>query len=150
MERAVPAGLAGRLFGRHPEARLALLRAAWANAVGPDLARRTEVLALEGQMLRIRVPDARWRKVLHRMQSELLPRLRQFSGDGAPRRLGFTEGGIVETAAVTALSPRTAGAPEAAPPEAVRAAADQIADPELRLRFLETASRYLASRRHHA
>ena len=91
MERAAEHGVAEQLFGASPERRLLLLRAAWPRAVGPELARRTEVIAIEGNALRIRVPDAGWRKGLLRMRHEILGRLRGIAGGLAPRALGFVE-----------------------------------------------------------
>ena len=141
MRRLVDASLARRLFGAVPFRTLALVRAAWPRAVGRDLARRTEVIALEAATLRVRVPDARWRKELHRMQPEILARLREIVGDLAPRRLGFVEGPIAP-----APSPEEARAgsstPPAAPPEVV-AGASVLDDAEMRRRFLEVAARYL-------
>jgi hypothetical protein len=142
-------GLAARLFGSAPERTLALLRAAWPRVVGPELARRTEVIALEGDSLRIRVPDAGWRKGLLRMRREILTRLRDLAGDLAPRRLGFTEGFPAGTA--PSLPPILPPAPEvpAPPPSpALSAEAARIRDPELRARFLEIAGRYLARTKH--
>jgi hypothetical protein len=140
--KAVGPGWAGRLFGGRPGATLALLRAAWPRVVGPDVARRTEVLAVDGVTLRVRVADARWRKVLHRMQREILGRLREAAGDLAPKRLGFTEGPVHEQVDA-APPPETRPAPEPTAPPAVVAGAQAIADPEIRRRFLETAARYL-------
>src|ERR1043165_10002576 len=97
MERISGRSLAARLFGGSPARTLALLEAAWPLAVGPELARRTEVLGIEGGTLRIRVPDAGWRKVLHRMQPQILGHLREIAGDLAPKRMGFVEGGILDT-----------------------------------------------------
>ena len=94
MERISGRSLAARLFGASPARTIALLHAAWPLAVGPELARRTEVLGLENGTLRLRVPDARWRKVLHRMHPQILAQLRDLTGDLAPRRMGFVEGGI--------------------------------------------------------
>ena len=68
-----------------------LLRAAWPGVVGPELARRTEVVSLDGTTLRVRVPDAGWQKVLHRMRGDILSRLFDVAGELAPRRLGFVE-----------------------------------------------------------
>jgi hypothetical protein len=138
--RIVDASLARRLFGAVPFRTLALVRAAWPRAVGPDLARRTEVIALEAATLRVRVPDARWRKELHRMQPDILARLREIAGELAPRRLGFVEGPIAPA------PPREAGRtaspiPPAAPADVV-AGASVLDDPELRRRFLEVAARY--------
>jgi hypothetical protein len=145
-ERASGPDLAARLFGRSAARTLELLRAAWPKAVGEDLARRTEVVAVEGATLRIRVPDARWRGVLHRMQGDILARLREVAGTLAPRRLGFMEG--VPAAAAPAARPAAAAAaapaaPAPCPPAIVHEAA-AIADDEVRDRFVQTAARYLA------
>ncbi len=145
MTRPPTAGLAARLFGSSPEHALALMRAAWPAAVGHDLARRTDVVALERGVLRIRVPDAAWRGILFRMRSDILRRLRKIAGSAAPHSLGFVEG---------RLSVPADSAPPAAPAErpplpvrpspALVAAAEAIPDRELRARFLEAAGRYLA------
>ena len=145
LDRVTTTGLAGRLFEPGSPQALAFLRAAWPAAVGPDLARRTEVLAIEGATLRLRVPDPRWRKVLHRMQRDILRRLHDVAGSLAPRRLGFTEGGIAappkaESEVAPVPTPERASRPL---PESVAAAAEAIADPEVRVRFALTAARYL-------
>jgi hypothetical protein len=139
LERLIGAGLARRLFGATPERTLALVRAAWPRAVGQDLARRTEVIALEAGTLRVRVPDARWRKELHRIQPDILGRLRDVVGDLAPRRMGFMEGPMPPPAS----SEPTRVRPPSPPPAEVVAGASALADPELRARFLEVAARYL-------
>jgi hypothetical protein len=141
LERVASPPLARRLFGGTAEGALALLRAAWPAAVGPDVARRTEVLALGSGVLRIRVPDARWRKELHRMQPEIMRRLRAAAGDLAPRQLGFIEMAAAEEPAREA-EPASVPAPPLA--AAVVAGAAAIDDDELRARFLESAARYLA------
>ncbi len=53
-----------------------------------DLARRTEVVALQAGTLRIRVPDARWRNVLHRMRAQILAQLSTVAGDLA--KMGYS------------------------------------------------------------
>jgi hypothetical protein len=116
MERISGRSLAARLFGASPARTLALIEAAWPLAVGPELARRTEVLGIEGGTLRVRVPDARWRKVLHRMQPDILGHLRQIAGDLAPRRMGFVEGGVIERPqSATAKAPSNQPQSDAAP-----------------------------------
>jgi Dna[CI] antecedent DciA-like protein len=135
-------GLAASVFASAP-ARLALIKGAWPFAVGHELARRTEVLALDGRTLRVRVPDAGWRKVLHRMQPQIVERLRAIAGELGPVRLGFSEGQV----AAPAEAKPAAGAPAAGPDTldpAVAAAAERIADAELRRTFLASAARYLA------
>ncbi len=142
-ERASGSDLAARLFGRSAAHALALLRAAWPKAVGEDVARRTEVVAVEGATLRIRVPDARWRGVLHRMQPDILARLREVAGTLAPRRLGFMEGIPASLAPRKAAAPTTTAPLEPCPPAVVQEAA-AIADAEVRAGFVETAARYLS------
>ena len=136
--------LASQLFGRKPEHVLLLLRAAWPAVVGPELARRTQVVGLEGRTLRVRVPDAGWRKVLHRMNRDILTRLYTMVGSLAPSALGLQEGQVVGAPAPKAGDARAL--PPAEVTATIRAAADVIGDPELRERFAASAALYL--RRH--
>ena len=122
----------------------ALVRAAWPLAVGPELARRTEVLGIERGTLRIRVPDARWRTVLHGMQPDILRRMREIAGSLAPFRIGYVEGGMKDPDPLP--PPAVPGEPAELPVEIATGAA-QIGDPEIRDRFLGAASRSLARNR---
>jgi hypothetical protein len=139
-------GLASRIFGSEPARRLALIKSAWPFAVGPELARRTEVLALEGRTLRVRVPDAGWRKALHRMQPQIVARLRSVAGDLGPSRLGFSEGQVAAPAETKPAPSAGSGETTRLDPE-LTAAAERIADAELRQLFLAAAVRYLSGRR---
>ena len=133
--------LAARLFGSRPEHALALLRAVWPVAVGPELARRTEVVALDRGIVRVKVPDLRWQRSLLRMRGDILSRLRDVAGGAAPRGLGFVVGPVAgppEPAPVAGAGPPTPA------PAAVAEAAAAIPDPEARERFLAAAARYLA------
>jgi hypothetical protein len=142
MERARDPGLAARLFGARPEHTLALLRTTWPDAVGPDLARRTELAALDGGLLRVKVPDVRWQRQLVRMRADILSRLRRIAGGAAPRALGFVVGPVQERPEPTPASAEEPAAPAPAPP-AVAEAAAAIPDPEVRARFLAAAASYL-------
>ena len=134
--------LAARLFGSRPEHALALLRAVWPVAVGPELARRTEVVALDRGIVRVKVPDLRWQRSLLRMRGDILSRLRSVAGDAAPRGLGFVTGPVAEPRDA-ALPPPPLPAPgSAAPPPALVEAARAIPDPDVRARFLASAARY--------
>jgi len=141
MEPTRDPDLAARLFGSRPEHALALLRAAWPVAVGPDLARRTEAVALDRGILRVKVPDLRWQRSLLRMRGEILSRLRGVAGGAAPRGLGFVVGPV---AGPPDPAPPPGAVPPAPAPSAVAAAAAAIPDPEVRKRFLAAAARYLA------
>jgi hypothetical protein len=140
LTRAGASDTAARLFGGTPERVRALMRAAWPLAVGPELSRRTEVLGIERGTLRIRVPDARWRTVLHGMQPDILRRLREIAGSLAPWRIGFVEGGMKDA---DPLPPAAAAGPRAALAPEVADGAAGIGDEEIRRRFLDTAARYL-------
>jgi hypothetical protein len=148
LNRAIPEGLASRLFPPGSERAVHLCRAAWPRAVGEELARRTEVLALEGRTLRVLVPDGGWRRVLHRMEREILSRLREVVGGMGPTRIGFTEG-FVPPPPAGARAPRATVGP-LEPSAAVQEGAEAISDPELRSAFLEVAARYLERSRRHA
>ena len=142
MERISGRSLAARLFGASPARTLALIEAAWPLAVGPELARRTEVLGIEGGTLRIRVPDAGWRKVLHRMQPQILGHLREIAGELAPKRMGFVDGGV-NAPEVTTGAPRIPDPPATGASPEINALAATIDDTEIRNRFVETMARYL-------
>ncbi len=132
---------AARLFGTRPEHALALLRAAWPAAVGPELARRTEVVALDRGLLRIKVPDAGWQKNLQRIRADILSRLRRVAGGTAPYALGFVVGPVAP--GPEPVPPAPPGPPPRVPP-ALAEAARSIPDAEIRARFEAAAARYLA------
>jgi hypothetical protein len=140
MERSSPAAVASHLFAATPERRLTLLRAVWPAVVGRDLARRAEVVAFDRGVMRVRLPDAAWRRVLLRMRPEILARLARLAGAAAPRRMAFVEGGVAIAPEPEKTLPPV---PPPPPPTLVVAAAEAISDPELRARFVATASRYL-------
>jgi hypothetical protein len=95
--------------------------------------------------LRVRVPDAGWRRGLLRMQRDILIRLREVAGELVPERLGFVEGAVTTPPAGATQAPGGAAPePAAATPTSVAAAAMAIPDAELRERFLAAAGRYLS------
>ena len=141
MKRTIPADLAADLFGAAPVRRLVFLKAAWPAAVGAELARRSEVVALDGDLLRIQVPDAIWRKSLWRMRSDLLTRLRRIAGSAAPHALGFAEGLVTGNPREPIPPPPTVVALPL--PDDLAKAAEAIPDAEVRELFREAVGRYL-------
>ncbi|HLA77214.1 MAG TPA: DUF721 domain-containing protein [Vicinamibacteria bacterium] len=134
-----------RLFPAGSPQALALLRACWPKAVGPELARRTEVVSIEGQTLRVRVSEGAWRKSLHRLERQVLTQLHSLAGDLVPRRLGFVDGPpSVEPEAEPPRAELAPSDPPSAPPSALVSQSETIEDPEIRRLFLSTAARYLA------
>ncbi len=144
MDRARDPDFAQRLFGAKPEHRLALMRAAWPAAVGADIARRAEVVAIDRNVLRIKVPDPRWQRTLLRMRGDILSRLRAVAGDAAPRGLGFVVGPVSEAPEPSPALPAAAAVVPRPLPAGVAEAAEGIADRELRVLFLDAASLYFA------
>jgi hypothetical protein len=142
MDRPRDPDLAARLFGARPEHTLALLRAVWPRAVGDELARRTEPVALDRGVLRVKVPDLRWQRTLQRMRGDILGRLRRVAGRAAPSGLGFVTGAIPDRG--EPAPPPSPPAPAPPAPASVAEAAQAIPDAEMRARFLEAAGRYLA------
>lgn len=156
LRKAAGTTLAEELFA--PEQAIALLRAAWPLAVGASLAERTRPLALQGRMLLVEIPDARWRRILHRLRREILVRLREVAGSRAPATLGFVVSraaaephrgseGHVGSREVSVAAGEGLFAPRESrtAPAALAAEAERIADPQLRERFLDAATRYLAN-----
>jgi hypothetical protein len=141
MKPTIHADLAADIFGAAPVRRLVFLKAAWPAAVGAELARRSEVVALDGDLLRIRVPDAIWRKSLWRMRSDLLARLRRIAGSAAPYALGFAEGPVTGTAREP-IPPPPAVAARPLPADLAKAV-EAIPDAEVRELFREAVGRYL-------
>ena len=84
LKKALSAEAAADVFDA--ERALPLVQACWPAAVGPRLAERTQVLALDGGTLVVRVPDARYTRILFRLRREILERLRLSLGRRAPRQ----------------------------------------------------------------
>src|SRR5512145_2850848 len=123
------ASLARELFGHSPERRLALLTALWPKVVGAEVARRSQVVDLQGDKLRVRLTPGVWRRIVGRMRKEILLRLRAAAGPLAPKMLVFVEGQVEEPPEPEARRP-VVGA--TALPDAVAAAAAAIDDPQTR------------------
>lgn len=148
LQSAVFPALAARLFGADPTRRLLLLRAVWPHVVGPELARRCALVGLQRDVLRVRVPDAAWRKALLGMRGRVLARLGAVTGPLAPTRLAFVEAAVTDTPDVPDHQPvdtRPARGILELPAE-IGQAAGSIQDEEIRAGFLRTAARALSRR----
>lgn len=134
------------MLSADPKHLKAFVGAFWPHLVGVDVASRTRVLSAERSgTLVIEVPDAAWRRELHRLQVSLLIRLREVLGSAAPRRLGFMEArnrrprpkDPIDLAAVRSQVP--------APTPLILQAAGAIPSTELRAAFIKTAATYLST-----
>jgi hypothetical protein len=132
--------MAERIFGGSPQATLELLRAVWPVAVGPEMARRSSVAAVAGRTLVVRVPDARWHRVMLRLRPQIVRSLHRAAGALAPPGLAFIEGHAAEEGSM----PRPVLPPPPRPLGAeILDAAAAIPDEALRSAFLDAAARYL-------
>ncbi|HKH65295.1 MAG TPA: DUF721 domain-containing protein [Solirubrobacterales bacterium] len=72
-----------------PQTPLAAVQAAWANAVGEQLATRATPVSERAGTLTVECADAVWAQELDLMQETLLERLRDELGEQAPEALRF-------------------------------------------------------------
>jgi predicted nucleic acid-binding Zn ribbon protein len=72
-----------------PQTPLAAVQAAWANAVGEQLAARAIPVSEREGTVTVECADAVWTQELEMMQETLLERLREQLGQRAPRSLRF-------------------------------------------------------------
>lgn len=139
LRTALPAQALEKIFS------LDLIRRKWTEAVGSELARRSEPAAFEAGLLTVRVQEPAWGRVIVRLKSEVMDRLNRALGLPLVRRLRFVNDGVALTppAAVPAAK-STVG--EAEPPVSLLKAAASIPEPELRELVLRAGARYLALR----
>jgi len=72
-----------------PQTPLAAVQAAWANAVGEQLAARATPVSERAGTVTVECADAVWAQELDLMQETLLERLRDELGEQAPEALRF-------------------------------------------------------------
>jgi len=72
-----------------PQTPLAAVQAAWASAVGEQLAARATPVAEREGTVTVECADAVWAQELDLMQETLLERLREQVGEQAPKALRF-------------------------------------------------------------
>jgi predicted nucleic acid-binding Zn ribbon protein len=72
-----------------PKTGLASAQAAWAGAVGAQIAEVTKPISERSGTLTVECTNAMWAQELDLMQSQLLERLREALGEGAPEALKF-------------------------------------------------------------
>lgn len=64
-------------------------KAAWPAAVGPRIAARTQAVALVGDKLLVEVEDSVWQRQLSTLKGQILKRLEDVAGTGAPKDVEF-------------------------------------------------------------
>jgi hypothetical protein len=133
-----------RFFAAAEPHRLAVLKALWPAIAGGALSNHSEVVGIQGDVMRIRADSASWLKTLRDLKGTLVLRLQKVAGPLAPRALAFVEG------RVSSRTPRKKGrarlipVPLAALPEAISDSAKRIPTPEGRDVYLRAAASFKA------
>jgi hypothetical protein len=117
--------------GRRPHPGATAARAAWAEAVGADVARHSHPMRVTGETLVVHCSSSTWASELSLLGPHILERLRAALGDGAPAALRFEVGELP----APPPSPEAAAARPAIHPAAAaraRALAGELSDERLR------------------
>ena len=72
-----------------PKTGLASVQAAWSQAVGAQIAEVASPISERAGTLTVECSNAMWAQELDLMQTQLLERLREALGEGAPKALKF-------------------------------------------------------------
>lgn len=135
LKQALPEELSQRIYS------IGLVQKRWEEAVGRELALRSEPESLTDGVLTVRVIDPAWGKMIARLGKKIVPAINRACGSHLVRRINF-----MKRSQLTLLpAPKAAGrsAVVATPPPAVTTAADRIEDEELRALVTRTAAHYL-------
>lgn len=133
-----------RFFAAAEPHRLAVLKALWPSITGDALANHSEVVGIQGDVMRVRADSASWLKTLRDLKGTLVFRLQQAAGPLAPRALAFVEGPLAPRPPRRRSPGRVKPAPIDALPLAVSEAADRIPTAEGREVYLRAASAFRA------
>lgn len=141
LKQVLPAGARERVYS------VELVHRRWAEAVGHELALRSEPEALCEGVLTVRVTDPVWGKMIYKLQDRIIPALNRAMGSSLVRRINFTRKSRLERAPKEA-SGKARERDDAVVPESLVEAASGIEDAELRGLVLRSAANYLAARTH--
>jgi hypothetical protein len=124
--------------------RLAVLRALWPAIAGEALANHTEVVGLQGEVMRVRADSASWLKTVRDLKGTLVLRLQKAAGPLAPRALAFVEGAVAGRVTRRPVKVGPIPIPVAELPERLRAAAARVPTEEGREIYLRAVSAFAA------
>jgi hypothetical protein len=142
LKQVLPPGARERVYS------VELIHKRWAEAVGDELARRSEPEALSQGVLTVRVIDPVWGKMIYKLQDRIIPALNRAVGSSLVRRINFTKRSRLERPPPE--NDRQERPPEPVePPALVVEAAAAIEEPELRRLVLRSAARYLNAQQRH-
>lgn len=133
-----------RFFSEAEPHRLAVLKALWPVVTGEALAHHSEVVGIQGDVMRVRADSASWLKTLRDLKGTLVVKLQGAAGSLAPRALAFVEGPVSPRPAKRRVQRALAPLALASLPESIRAAAETIPTEEGRAAYLRAAAAFHA------
>jgi hypothetical protein len=74
--------------------RLAVLKALWPPVAGEAIANHSEVVGIQGDVMRVRADSAGWLKTIREIKGTLILRLQAAAGPLGPRAIAFIEGPV--------------------------------------------------------
>lgn len=113
----------------------------WAQAVGAELACRSEPAAFDQGVLTVRVLDAAWGKVIVRLQNRIARQLNERLGAAVVKQIRF----VRDAVRLQAPGPAPTASPREVESRLIREAAAAVRDAELRQVLIRTAERYLGA-----
>ena len=131
-----------RFFAAAEPNRLAVLRALWPAIAGEAVANHTEVVGIQGEVMRVRADSASWLKTVRELTGTLILRLQRSAGPLAPRALAFVQGAVTGKIPRRTVRAVPVPIPVAELPEGVRAAAAQIPTEEGREIYLRAVAAF--------
>ena len=131
-----------RFFAAAEPHRLAVLKALWPAIAGDAVANHSEVVGIQGDVMRVRADSTSWLKTVRDLKGTLVLRFQSAAGPLAPRALAFVEGPLSPRVPRRKERPRQAPSSPSTLPDAVSEAAKRIPSPEGREVFLRAAAAF--------
>jgi hypothetical protein len=135
LKRALPEAARQRIYS------IEMIEKRWAQAVGEELARRSEPEFLSAGVLTVRVTDAAWGRMILKLSGRIITALNRAVGMNLVRRINFQTRTEFRKERAP-LRPKVVRSNEP-PPASVARAAESITDPELRELVSRSAANYL-------
>ena len=122
--------------------RLAVLKALWPSITGEALANHSDVVGIQGEVMRVRADSGPWLQTLRDLKDTLVVGLQKAAGPLAPRALAFVEGPLPPRPSRPRLRALKPPIPLEDLPEAITGAASRIPSAEGRAAFLRAAAAF--------
>lgn len=124
--------------------RLAVLKALWPVIAGDAVANHSEVVGIQGDVMRIRADSSGWLRTVRDLKGTLVVRYQRAAGPLAPRALAFVEGPVTPKAPRRKSRKRLTPTPISDLPQALRDSANDIPTPEGREAYLRAVAAFQA------